>query len=117
MATATTKAAAQPGIDTSSFKAGQALRCTIVKLPRARAPRKTLERLMWRDPEVAKGLRKSQKLRRRNTVVYNRGNRDWVQRMQCPRIIEVKVGEEWTMPYDPSIAADLESVGAFIKTK
>ena len=99
-------------IDT--LKPGQQIRCTIQKLPRARAPRKTIERLMWRDPGTTKGLRKSQKMRRRNTVVYNRGNRDWVQRLKCPRIVELRVGEEWTLPYAPSIAADLKSVEAYV---
>jgi hypothetical protein len=97
------------------FKPGQKIRCTIVKLPRARASRKTVERLMWRDAAVSKGLRKSQKMRRRNTVVYNRGNRDWVQRLKCPRIIEVRVGEGWTLAYDPCLAADLSSVSSYLK--
>jgi hypothetical protein len=100
-------------IDT--LKPGQQVRCTLVKIPRALAPRKTVERLMWRDPQTAKGLRKSQKLRRRNTVVYNRGNRDWVQRLKCPRIAEMRVGEKWTMPYELNIAGDLASVQKYVK--
>lgn len=98
-----------------SLKPGQNVQCTIVKVPRARGSRKTVERLMWRDPAVAKGLRKSQKLRRRNTVVYVRGNRDWVQRLKCPRIVDVRVGEAWSFSYDPCLAADLASVKDYLK--
>lgn len=100
-------------IDT--LKPGQTVRCTIVKMPRARASLKTVQRLMWRDATVSRGLRKSQRLRRRNTVVYNRGNRDWVQRLKCPRIVELRLGEDWTMTYDPSMAADLASVSPYVK--
>ena len=39
---------------TANLKPGQTIRCTITKAPRARAARKTVERLMWRDPAVVK---------------------------------------------------------------
>lgn len=99
----------------ASFKPGQSIRCTIVKAPRARAARKTVERLMWRDPKVAKGLRKSHKVRQRSTIIYNRGNRDWVKRQECARIVEVVRGGAWTMTYHHDLAADFASVKDYLK--
>jgi adenylate cyclase class IV len=98
-----------------NLKPGQSIRCTIVKAPRARAARKTVERLMWRDPAVAKGLRKSHKVRQRSTIIYNRGNRDWVKRQECARIIEVVRGADWTMTYHHDLAADLKSVEGYVQ--
>ncbi|MFN7020092.1 MAG: hypothetical protein ACK4WH_02030 [Phycisphaerales bacterium] len=98
-----------------SFKPGCTLRMTITKAPRARAARKTVERLMWRDPVVSKGLRKSHKVRQRSTVVYNRGNRDWVQRQECARIVEVTNGQTWTMVYHLDLANDIASVASYLQ--
>ncbi len=100
-----------------SFKPGQTIRCTIVKAPRARAARKTVERLMWRDPAVAKGLRKSHKVRQRSTIIYNRGNRDWVKRQECARIVEVVRGGKWTMTYHHDLAADFASVKDYLNVE
>lgn len=100
---------------TATFKPGSTVRFTITKAPRARAAIKTVERLMWRDPAVAKGLRKSHKIRQRTTVVYNRGNRDWVQRQKCARIIEVTKGKSWTMTYHLDLAQDIASVADYLK--
>lgn len=98
----------------ATFKPGQTLRCTITKAPRARAARKTVERLMWRDPAVAKGLRKGHKARRRTTEIYTRGNRDWVKRQECARIVEVVRGADWSMVYHHDLAADLASVKDYL---
>lgn len=99
-------------IDT--LKPGQNVRCTLVKLPQAASAGKTILRLMRRDPAVVKGLRKSHKVRQRTTVVYNRGNRDWVQRQKCAKIVELRVGNDWTMMYDPTIGPDMKSVSDYI---
>jgi hypothetical protein len=100
---------------TANLKPGQTIRCTIVKAPRARAARKTVERLMWRDPAVAKGLRKSHKVRQRTTEIYNRGNRDWVKRQECARIVDVVRGAEWSMVYHHDLSADMNSVKDYLK--
>lgn len=97
------------------LKPGQIITCTLLKQPRAEAPVDTIMRLMRRDPAVIRGLRKSYKIRQRTTVVYNRGNRDWVQRQKCGRIVRCVVGNRWTFRYDLSIAPDLKSVQQYLK--
>ncbi len=99
----------------STLKPGSKVRFTITKAPRARAAIKTVERLMWRDAEVSKGLRKSHKIRQRTTIVYNRGNRDWVQRQKCARIVEVVKGKTWTITYHHDLANDIASVADYLQ--
>lgn len=98
-----------------TLQAGQKINCTLVKLPRARADKQTILRLMRRDPAVVRGLRRSQKLRLRATVVYNRGNRDWVQRRKCAKIVELESGRNWSFVYDHSIKNDMLAVQDFVQ--
>ena len=100
-----------------SLKPGQTIRCTVLKLPKAAADRKTIERLMRRDPAVTKGLRKSHKLRQRTTVTYNRGNRDWVQRQKVGKIVRLVKGNSWTCTFDMGIAPDFRAVSDFVKVE
>ncbi len=98
-----------------SLKAGQTVRCTIVKLPRSRGNTKTVRALMLRDPQTVRSLRRAQMLRRRNNVVYNRGNRDWVQRRPCARIAFIRADATWTFTYQFDLADELRSVESFLK--
>jgi hypothetical protein len=98
-----------------SLKPGQKIRCTVLKLPKAAADRKTIERLMRRDPIVTRGLRNSHKKRQETTVTYNRGNRDWVQRQKVGKIVRLVTGNSWTCSFDMSIAPDFKAVSSFLK--
>jgi hypothetical protein len=98
-----------------SFKPGQKIRCTVLKLPKAAADRKTIERLMRRDPAVTRGLRNSAHKRARTTVTYNRGNRDWVQRQKVGKIVRLVTGNTWTCAFDFSVAPDFKAVADFLK--
>jgi hypothetical protein len=100
-----------------SLKPGQTIRCTVLKLPRAAADRKTIERLMRRDPAVTRGLRRSHKLRARTTVTYNRGNRDWVQRQKVGKIVRLVKGNSWTCTFDLGVAPDFKAVSDFLKVE
>jgi hypothetical protein len=100
-------------IDT--LKPGQTIRCTVLKLPKAAADKKTIERLMRRDPAVSKGLRKSHKLRSETTVTYNRGNRDWVQRQKVGKIVRLVNGNSWTCAFDVAVAPDFRAVKDYLK--
>ena len=100
-------------IDT--LKPGQMIRCTVLKLPRAAADKKTIERLMRRDPAVTRGLKNSQHKRQRTTVTYNRGNRDWVQRQKVGKIVRLVKGNTWTCMFDFNIAPDFKAVSEFVR--
>lgn len=100
-----------------TLKPGQDIQCTVVKAPRTDDRVQTIARLMRRDVKVKRGLRKAQRIRRQNMLVYNRGNRDWTSRKRVGKIVRVAAGETWTMPFTPDVAADLRSVEAYLSVK
>lgn len=100
-----------------ALKAGQALTCTVERLPRASGHVSTLERLMRLDPQNKKSLRRAQDVRRRRMNVYNRGNRDWVSREKPARVVGVRKGVTWTLPYELSLAPDLRAVESYLTIK
>ena len=100
-----------------NFKPGQQIRLTITSAPRNEAGVDTLERLMRLEPGVKRGLRKAQRRRRQDMVVYNRGNRDWYQREKCARIAKAREGASWTMPFSHQLAPELASVASYVKVE
>lgn len=96
---------------------GQTIRCTVAKAPRAEAKIDTLERLMRLDPGVQRGLRRAQRRRRQDMIVYNRGNRDWYKREKCARLVKAATGATWTMQYSHHLAPELRSLDGFINVK
>lgn len=97
-----------------SLKPGQTITCTISKAPRTPSQVSTVERLMRRDLANRKGLRRAQRLRRQNMVVYNRGNRDWVKRERCGKLVRTVTGSQWTMAWSPDLAPEFRTVEQFI---
>jgi hypothetical protein len=98
-----------------SLKAGQNVKCTVTAMPRAAARTKTIERLMRLDPVNKKGLARAYHKRQLGWQTKNRGNRDWVMRQTCGKIVRVAKGATWTMPFDFCISPDLQSVLQFVK--
>lgn len=99
------------------LKPGQTVVCTIKARPSNAAEVKTLTRLMQMDPRVVKGLRKAQKRRRDEMKWKPRGGREWANRELVSDIVQVKVGESWSMTFVPHIASDLRSVEQWIDVK
>jgi hypothetical protein len=99
------------------FKPGQKIRVTITAAPRTEAGVDTLERLMRREPGVKRGLRRAQRRRRQEMVVYNRGNRDWYKREKCAKIVSPENGATWVMDYSHQIAPELASVARHVKVE
>jgi len=97
-----------------SLKAGQNVKCTVNTVPNAAGREKTIERLMRLDPVNKKGLARAYHKRQLAWETKNRGNRDWVMRQQCGKIVRVVKGASWTMPFDFSIAADLKSCERYL---
>lgn len=100
-----------------SLKAGQTITITIDAEPRNESATKTIARLMRRDPDNSRGLRRGQLLRSRRNHRYIRGNRDWVAREKAAKIVRVTKGESWTMPFTFDLKSDLESVGQYLSVK
>ncbi|MBX3359566.1 MAG: hypothetical protein KF745_14190 [Phycisphaeraceae bacterium] len=101
----------------TQLKTGQSIRCTITKAPRVVDREQTLLRLMRKDPAISRGLRKAQRTRRQDMVIYNRGNRDWVKRATCGKIARVTKGAQWTMTYTPDLASDFAAVKDYMEVQ
>ena len=99
----------------TTFAPGQNIRCTITSEPAVKDRVDTIARLMRRDPTINRSLRRGQKRREQNMIIYNRGNRDWYKRAVCGKVAIVKAGNSWTMPYTPDLAADFASVQNHLK--
>ncbi len=100
-----------------TLKAGQKITCTITKTPRGEGRISTLERLMRRDPEASKALRRGHKRRQQNLNVYNRGNRDWTSRVPCAKVVRVESGQAWSMVFTHDLVPDFKSVAEYITVK
>lgn len=97
-----------------SFKPGQTIKCTIKTAPRAKGPRVTLARLMRRDADNNRNLKRAQRMRRQRMHAYIRGGRMWYDREKRAKIARVVSGNSWTMPWTPDLEADLNSVADYI---
>jgi len=98
----------------ATLKPGQNIRLTIAKTPRAAAKIDTIERLMRQEPTIKRGLRRAQRRRRQDMIVYNRGNRDWYKREICGKLVRATKGATWTMTYSHHIAPELKSLEGFV---
>lgn len=98
-----------------SLKPGQTVTCTVLATPRTMNRRQTVERLMRLDPANRKALRTAQRKRAQRINIYNRGNRDWVSRETCAKVVLVKPGAVWKMRYSLDLAKDLKAVEKYVK--
>jgi transposase InsO family protein len=96
---------------------GQSVRCAVAVEPTNAGARKTIERLMRRDPDNERGLRRAQDLRRKRMHSYIRGNRLYYSREKAARVVQPRLGHEWSMTFTPELAADLASVSRFVDFK
>ncbi len=96
---------------------GQNVTCTVTRVPRAKAPFQTIQRLMRRDEGIRAGLRKAQSRRRRTMHSYIRGGKEWFNRQRVGKLARVKDGASWTMPFTPDLANDLRSVESYLEIK
>ncbi len=101
--------------DINSLDAGSEITCTITALPRSRAGKLPIGRLMKLDSGIQRGLRRAQRRRRQNMRVYVRGGRDWYAREKCGKGGQVRVGESFTMTYVPHLAPDMKAVEGYLK--
>ena len=99
----------------ATYKPGQTLRCTIQKVPRTEDDQQTILRLMRKDPAVSKRLRRSQMMRRRHMIVYNRGNRDWYKRETVGKVASIASGAQWTFTYNHDLGRDMAVVKDYLK--
>ena len=91
---------------------------TIVKAPTRPAARKTIERLMWMQPQAKKDLSMLQRHRKQKDIKYTiRAGRVWFDRPRATRTIRCETGASFTLKVTPQIVNDLKSVEKYLKIK
>ena len=89
---------------------------TITSDPKPPAARKTIERLMWMQPECKKDLSMLQRRRKQKDIKYTiRAGRVWFDRPRATRTVRCEKGASFTLHVTPHIVNDLKSVAKYLE--
>lgn len=94
---------------------GTEVRVEIIKAPSNEAARKTLLRVLAKDPQVVKEKKRDKLARSRSVRVKRRGGRPWEHRPAMRQPVETEVGHTGTVKATADILRDLQSVSRFVK--
>ncbi len=100
-----------------SIKPGENIRLTIESEPKVKDRADTIARLMRRDPDNARALRRGHETRAKNPRTKIRGGRVWHIRPKPAKVVRVRQGESWNMTYTHDLRDDLRSVESFLKVE
>ncbi|MBC8201704.1 MAG: hypothetical protein H8E86_06605 [Planctomycetes bacterium] len=88
---------------------------TIVKAPTRPAARKTIERLMWMQPQVKKDLSMLQRRRKQKDIKYTiRAGRVWFDRPRATRTVRCEQGASFSLHVTPQLVNDIKSVAKYL---
>ena len=91
---------------------------TVKAVPPTTAKVKTIQRLMWMQPDVTKGMRMLQRRRRQtDNITYVRAGRPWTNRKRATRLQRCEAGQEFTLKVRPQIVNDLKSVSQWLDVR
>ncbi|MDP7029031.1 MAG: hypothetical protein QF733_02280 [Phycisphaerales bacterium] len=96
----------------------QTLTFTVKAVPPTASKVKTIERLMWMQPTIQKGMRDLQRRRRQtDNHTYIRAGRPWTNRKRATRLQRCEAGQEFTLAVTPQIVGDLKSVATWLDVR
>jgi len=91
---------------------------TITSTPTRPAVRKTIERLMWMQPQCRKDLAMLQRRRKQKDIRPTiRAGRIWFDRPRATRTARAERGASFTLHITPHIVNDLKSVAKYLEAK
>lgn len=99
----------------ATLKPGQNVTCEVTKVPSNEDAQQTIAKLMRKDMNHKRNLKKAQTKRAQRMNIYNRGNRDWVSRETVARVVRVVKGAKWTMVFTPDLMGEMRNVEKYIK--
>lgn len=100
-----------------TLAAGDNLKLTITSMPKNKSACDTIVRMMRRDPDIKRNLKRAQRLRAKRMHSYIRGGRMWYAREKAARIAQCVNGNEWSMAYTHDIRPDLASVEKYLSVE
>lgn len=90
---------------------------TIIKEPIRPAARKTIERLMWMQPQIKRDLAMLQRRRKQKDIKLTiRAGRIWFDRPRATRTVRATKGSSFTIMVTPHIVNDLKSVSKYLSS-
>jgi len=91
---------------------------TITSAPKRPAARKTIERLMWMQPQCKKDLAMLQRRRKTTDIRPTiRAGRIWFDRPRATRTARAELGASFSLHVTPQIVNDLKSVAKYLEAK
>lgn len=91
---------------------------TVTQLPRTEGGRKTLQRLMRMNPKTQRSLAKLSKTRMTKLNERRpRAGRIWLARVPATRLVQVAVGESFTLTMTPQLLPDVKSIERYVAVK
>ncbi len=93
---------------------GTQIAVEITATPRSQAARKTLLRLLRKDPLIARHQR-HQKAKRPSVRSWRRGGRMWHHRMRSKLPVDVSPGQRISLLATLDVIRDLDSVSSYVK--
>ena len=100
-----------------NVKTGDTVQVTITSRPTNRAARKTLQRVLSKDPQHKKEVDRQRAVRDTNLRAKIRGGRPWYRRVVKQHAVEGVVGETGTVRATADVLRDLGSVQRFVEVK
>ena len=96
---------------------GQTVHVKVVQQPSNTAARRTLERLLSKDPQAQREQERLRRARQRHTRHQQRGGRQWTVRVVKQHPLQGQRGEEGTIRATVDVLRDLGSVQRFIEVE
>jgi hypothetical protein len=94
---------------------GSKVNIKVVKAPSNEAARKTIVRVLSKDPEVKKDNERLRRAREAHLRWSQRGGRQWADRVVKQHPLEAQVGESGTVLATNDVLTDLRSVARFVE--
>ncbi len=102
----------------AEITANKTLTFTITKTPRLDKHRKTLQRLIYMQRHIQKGLRDLSKRRaREDNITSPRAGRTWTNRARMTKFQHPVQGESFRIFVSQQILADVKSIEKFVSVK
>jgi hypothetical protein len=100
-----------------NIETGQTVHVTITREPTNASARKTLTRLLSKDPAVAKEEQRRKQVREANKRKRIRAGRPWIVRPVKKPALAGRQGESGTLRASYDVLKDLKSVERFVEVK
>jgi hypothetical protein len=97
------------------IKTGQTVHVKVAKHPTNAAARKTLQRLLAKDPQIAAEEQRRKEVRQATKRLRTRAGRPWISRPVKKRSVVGEPGDAGTLTVSYDVLKDLNSVARFIE--